>query len=247
MAQIFSARTDRRLRRLLLALPVLFIVLLALGFYQFRSSAHWGVGGTADQPIGFRHDIHVSELGLDCGFCHTGAEHEAAAGMPSASTCLVCHSQVWRGVEALRPLFTSIELDQPIEWKSLYRLPGHTRFHHGAHAASRVACAACHGDVATMVKTEKAEPMSMAWCLDWHRQVGERRQRKRIEALFSLGHTRESGSRRRPQVNPASPLFEARQEQRDSRFRGSDGSKALAAEDIAFASPRLTDCSTCHY
>src|SRR3546814_13477450 len=77
MAQIFSARTDRRLRRLLLALPVLFIVLLALGFYQFRSSAHWGVGGTADQPIGFRHDIHVSELGLDCGFCHTGAEHES--------------------------------------------------------------------------------------------------------------------------------------------------------------------------
>lgn len=181
MAQIFSARMDRLLRRLLLALPVLFVLLLGLGFYQFRSSAHWGVGKTAEQPIGFRHDIHVRELGLDCGFCHTGAERAAAAGMPSASTCLVCHSQVWRGTEALEPLFTSVELDQPIEWKSLYRLPEHTRFHHGAHAASGVDCATCHGDVATMIKTEKAEPMSMAWCLDCHLDVGKQRQQAHIQ------------------------------------------------------------------
>src|SRR3546814_14632691 len=97
-----------------------------------------------------------------------------------------------------------------------------------------------------MVKTEKAEPMSMAWCLDCHRQVGERRQRKRIEALFSLGHTSESGSRRRPQVNPASPLFEARQEQRDSRFRVRDGYQALSTEDIAFPRLRLPDFQPSH-
>jgi hypothetical protein len=206
MAQIFSARTDRRLRRLLLALPVVLVMLLGLGFYQFRSSAHWGVGKTAEQPIGFRHDIHVSELGLACGYCHTGAERSAAAGMPTASTCLGCHSQVWRGVEALQPLFTSVELNQPIEWKSLYRLPSHTRFHHGAHIASGVTCAACHGDVATMVKTKKSKPMSMAWCLSCHEPVGERRQALRIQAL--------------------------------SRDR---------LGEVAFANPRLTDCSTCHY
>lgn len=182
MAQIFSARTDRLLRRLLLALPLLLVLLLGIGFYQFRSDAHWGVGKTAEQPIGFRHDLHVRELGLDCAFCHGGAERAAAAGMPSASTCLGCHSQLWRGVDALRPLFTSVELGQPIEWKSLYRLPEHTRFHHGAHAASGVGCAACHGDVAAMVKTEKAAPMSMAWCLDCHRQVGERQQQALVRA-----------------------------------------------------------------
>jgi hypothetical protein len=207
MVQIFSARTDRRLRRLLIALPFLVVLLLGLGFYQFRSSAHWNVGKTVDQPIGFRHDIHVRELGLDCGYCHTGAERSSAAGMPTASTCLGCHSEVWRGVEALQPLFTSVELNQPIEWNSLYSLPEHTRFHHGAHVASGVTCATCHGDVATMVKTEKAEPMSMAWCLDCHQAVGERRQEARMEATAT----------------------------------------SYPAEEVAFATPRLTDCSTCHY
>ncbi len=170
------------MRQLLLGLAVVLIAGGALAFYHFRSSSYWGVGSTAEQPIRFRHDIHVSELGLDCTYCHTGATRVAAAGMPAASTCLGCHSHVWRGVEALQPLFTSVELGQPIRWKSLYRLPEHSRFHHGAHVASGVGCATCHGDVARMVKTEKAKPMSMAWCLECHRDVGEERQAALIGA-----------------------------------------------------------------
>lgn len=164
-----------------------FVVVLVAGggilFYHVRSSAYWGVGTTQDQPIGFRHDLHVGELGIGCTFCHTGAERVAAAGMPSAESCLTCHRVIWRGTEATRPLFTSVELGQPIIWKSLYRLPDHTRFHHGTHAASGIGCATCHGEVETMVETEKAEPMSMAWCLDCHRDVGERRQAQLLADL----------------------------------------------------------------
>ena len=173
MVQIFSARTDRRLRRLILFVVLLIPAAGALGFYHFRSASYWGVGSTAEQPIGFRHDLHVAGLGLDCSYCHTGAASAASAGMPTAETCLGCHSHLWRGTQALQPLFTAAELNQPIQWKSLYRLPEHTRFHHGAHAAAGISCAACHGEVAKMQKTTKEKPMSMRWCLDCHQPVGE--------------------------------------------------------------------------
>lgn len=176
MVQIFSARTDRRLRRTIVLVLVLVACTGALGYYYFRSSTYWNVGTTAEQPIGFRHDLHVRELGLDCGFCHGGATRASAAGMPSAETCLTCHSVVWRGVRALQPLYTSVELGQPIVWESLYRLPEGVHFHHGAHAAAGVTCATCHGDVGSMQKTQKHAPMSMSWCLDCHRRVGEARQ-----------------------------------------------------------------------
>lgn len=178
MAQIFSASTDRHLRRLLLLLAVLAIAAAAIGFYRIRSDSYWGVGDTVAQPIGFRHDVHAGMLGIGCAFCHQGAEQAAAAGMPSARTCLICHSRIWRGTAALQPLFTSARLGQPIVWKSLYRLPDYVRFDHGAHSASGIPCATCHGDVRRMSETVKAEPMSMAWCLDCHRAVGKERRRR---------------------------------------------------------------------
>lgn len=173
MAQIFSARTDRILRRLLVAFPLFLAFALLLGFWHVRSGSYWGVGRSEAQPIGFRHDLHVGRLGLGCLDCHAGAGREEAAAMPPASKCLECHAETWRGVDALRPLFTSVELGQPIVWRPLYRLPDHSHFHHGAHAAAGIDCAACHGDVARMVTTVKAEPMSMAWCLDCHRKAGD--------------------------------------------------------------------------
>lgn len=186
MPQIFSARTDRLLRRGLAGAVLLIAAAGGLLFYHVRSSAYWGVGSTLEQPIGFRHDIHAGELGIGCTFCHTGAERLSAAGMPSAESCLICHRSLWRGTEAIQPLLSSVELGQPIVWKSLYRLPDHTAFHHGAHSASGIDCAACHGEVATMTKTSKAEPMSMAWCLDCHRSVGEARRAGQVEARPGL-------------------------------------------------------------
>src|SRR5512142_3371885 len=46
------------------------------------------------QPIAYSHRLHAGELGLDCKFCHTGAEHSRTAGIPSASVCMDCHRVV---------------------------------------------------------------------------------------------------------------------------------------------------------
>ena len=41
-----------------------------------------------DQPIAFPHETHVKELGMDCTFCHSTVEKEAAASVPATGLCM---------------------------------------------------------------------------------------------------------------------------------------------------------------
>lgn len=169
MTQLFGRRTSTMFRLAVLGLPVLAAGLLVAGGVYFRSDAAWEVGEPAAQPIPFQHDLHVGNLGLDCRYCHSAVERSASAGMPSAQTCLTCHSEVWAELGTLEPLRTSIALNVPIPWQSVHRLPDFTVFHHGIHVQTGVACETCHGRVDRMAQTVKAETLSMAWCLDCHR------------------------------------------------------------------------------
>lgn len=169
MPQLFRPQDDTILRYVVVAL-VLFVIAAAMtGFLLVRSDSMWGVGVAAEQPMPFRHDIHVGGLGLDCRSCHVNVETEAFAGMPSAETCMTCHDQVWGGASVMEPLRASLATGRPLEWTSVHRMPDHVRFHHGAHVAAGVSCATCHGAVEEMAETVKTETMSMAWCLDCHR------------------------------------------------------------------------------
>jgi hypothetical protein len=56
----------------------------------------------------------------------------------------------------------------------VHRLPDFTVFHHGIHVQNGVACETCHGRVDQMAQTVKAETLSMAWCLDCHRDPASR-------------------------------------------------------------------------
>jgi hypothetical protein len=169
MPQLFSPRADRRLRITLTLGACALVVAVVAGFAFVRSDRAWGVGVAAPQPIPFSHAVHAGGLGLDCRYCHAGVEGAAGAGMPTAETCLGCHRGVWNVTAQFAPLETALALGQPVTWSSVHRLPDHVRFHHGAHVAAGVGCATCHGDVAGMARTVKAETMSMGWCLDCHR------------------------------------------------------------------------------
>jgi hypothetical protein len=85
-----------------------------------------------------------------------------------------CHSQVWAGASVLEPLRSSLELNQPIVWHSVHRLPDFTYFNHAAHVVKGVACETCHGRVDQMPKTVKVHTLSMGWCLDCHRDPAAR-------------------------------------------------------------------------
>ena len=49
---------------------------------------------TAVQPIAFSHAHHVTEVGVDCQFCHAYARRGPIAGIPSVQSCVGCHQVV---------------------------------------------------------------------------------------------------------------------------------------------------------
>jgi hypothetical protein len=186
MAQLFTPAATT-LFRVAIVLTCLGIVAGGVVAYVWaRSGSTWNVGKSAEQPIPFRHDLHSGSLGIDCRYCHSTVERAADAGMPSAQTCMSCHSQVWVGASVLEPVRSSFILGQPITWASVHRLPDFAYFHHAVHVTKGVACETCHGRVDRMPKTVKTQTMSMGWCLDCHRNpLPHLRPR---EAVFAMGY-----------------------------------------------------------
>ncbi len=54
------------------------------------------------QPIAFSHQLHAGELGIQCLYCHSGAEVSRTAGLPTGETCLNCHRYVTATLAAMR-------------------------------------------------------------------------------------------------------------------------------------------------
>ncbi len=134
-----------------------------------RSPFRTGVGTPVDQPVQFDHRHHVQDDGIDCRYCHESVERSASAGIPATEVCMNCHSQVWADSPLLEPVQRSYFSGQSLPWQRVYQLPDFVYFHHGIHIARGFACPACHGAVDTMPVIEQASPLTMAWCLDCHR------------------------------------------------------------------------------
>ena len=54
------------------------------------------------QPIAYSHRLHAGELGMDCTYCHSGAERSRHAGIPAAEVCMNCHRLVTAARSAVR-------------------------------------------------------------------------------------------------------------------------------------------------
>ncbi len=169
MAQIFPKNAN--------TLPVLSLVgvlfgsvaVVALVWYYF-SPEYVEVGYAPEQPVSYSHRFHVSELGLDCRYCHTNVEMSAHANVPATETCMNCHAQIQTQSLRLLPVRESWATDRPIEWVKVNFLPDYVNFNHAAHVNNGVGCETCHGRVDQMEVVYQAEPLSMGWCLECHRQ-----------------------------------------------------------------------------
>jgi hypothetical protein len=128
-------------------------------------------GHAPAQPIAFSHATHAGLYELDCQYCHAGAERSRHAGVPTASVCLNCHSQVKTDAPEIRKLTAFVQQDQPIPWEKVHRLPDFAFFSHASHVTAGLACQTCHGQVQQMVRIAQQEPMTMGWCLGCHRDV----------------------------------------------------------------------------
>lgn len=153
---------------ILAAAVIVVVALAALGV----SAAASRLNQPPEQPIAFPHSFHVSELGLDCAFCHRNAARTVEAGIPSVEQCMFCHSVVGAGNPEIEKLRTAWADQKPIQWRRVYRAPDTVRFTHEPHIRSQVACSACHGQVEKMTVARAAGPLGMAQCLACHRQRG---------------------------------------------------------------------------
>jgi len=170
LAQIFPAWTNKLPTIILIAVIALGAAATGLVWYYF-SPSYTDVGYRPVQPVQYSHKWHAGDLalGLDCRYCHTSVEVSSVAIVPPTNTCMNCHKDVLPKSEKLQPVRTSFETGMPVEWTRVHILPDYAYFNHSAHLRAGVGCASCHGSINDMVVVMQAEPLSMGWCLECHR------------------------------------------------------------------------------
>jgi hypothetical protein len=217
MAQHFSSGADTLFRAVLAGLVLLLLaglgVMLALPFTPHMTRRN----DTVEQPVQFSHAHHVGELGLDCRMCHQSVAQSRFAGMPPTHTCMTCHSQIWTEAAMLAPVRRSLAEGKPLAWKRVHRLPDYVFFDHSVHVTKGVGCSTCHGPVQSMQQVYQAEPMTMGWCLNCHRDPAP--HLRPPDQVFNMDWTPPS----------------------DQRARG----EALIRHSM-IETGHLADCSRCH-
>src|ERR1700722_1785698 len=170
MAQIFHRSTNFAARLSIFG-GVVIVGLLSFALYEIALSPWYTQQNVKrQQPVPFSHRHHAGELGIDCRYCHTSVEKSSFAGVPPTQTCMTCHSQIWTNSSMLEPVRASYRDDKSIEWTRVNALPDFVYFDHSIHVAKGVGCTTCHGPIAEMPLTYRAQTLYMSFCIDCHRQ-----------------------------------------------------------------------------
>lgn len=127
------------------------------------------VGYEPEQPVPYSHRLHAGQLGIDCRYCHANVERSFEAMVPSTQTCMGCHTLVRPESARLAPVRDSWASGDPVPWVRVHNVPDHVFFDHSVHTSAGLGCVTCHGRVDRMEVVSIAEPLSMGWCLDCHR------------------------------------------------------------------------------
>lgn len=168
MAQIFH-RSTNTISRVSIYGAVILIAILGYAVDVVNQTSYvTEVHNARPQPVPFSHKHHVGELGLDCRYCHSSVEVSSSAGMPPTQTCMACHSQIWTGAAILEPVRASYRDSTPIVWTRVNALPDFVYFNHSIHIAKGVGCTTCHGPIAEMNITWRAQSLYMRWCIECH-------------------------------------------------------------------------------
>src|SRR5512139_2698646 len=100
------------------------------GVWYYFTPEYSRVGYGPIQPVPYSHETHVSQLGLDCRYCHVGVEQSWYANIPSPSVCMNCHSQVLVNDARLAPVRDSFRSGVPVPWVQIHRTPDFAYFNH---------------------------------------------------------------------------------------------------------------------
>ena len=145
----------------------------------FEDNLRVAVGEPPDeviqQPINFPHVTHVTNLGMDCNYCHSGARKGIHAGVPPTQVCMGCHKLI---DSTNRPELEKLKAywadgnGEPIPWVKVHDLPDFVYFSHKRHVVAGLQCQECHGNVQEMPApgNKRVASLKMGWCLDCHAQ-----------------------------------------------------------------------------
>jgi hypothetical protein len=168
MSAIFPKSTDVVLRAI--ALGIVVIAGTGIGLYAYFSHPKvLDTGYTPVQPVAYSHKLHAGNLGMDCRYCHSTVERSSYAAIPATETCMNCHVRVKNQSPLLTKVRESYASGEPLPWVKVHKLPDYVYFNHSAHVTAGVSCVSCHGRIDQMVEVKQVKPLSMAWCLECHR------------------------------------------------------------------------------
>lgn len=223
MSATFPSWTTRAARIAVAVAVTGLIVTPLLAMVWVRTPMARGEDLDIKQPVPFDHRVHVTGLGIDCRFCHAGAERSAWAGLPPTEKCVSCHTQAWINSSAFAPVRQSLATGQPIQWRRVNELPDFVYFNHSIHVKKGVGCETCHGRIDQMSQVRQAKSLTMGWCVSCHVNPGP--NLRPLSAITAMGW-------RPPQVSSAS---------------GDAGKNAYMHTLVEqYQVKRLTNCSTCH-
>lgn len=225
MTRLFSRRADHRFKAVGITLAVVGLLVVS-GVTYYATPAYTRVGYKPTQPIAFSHKLHAGDLAMSCTHCHTNVESSPHANVPDTQTCLSCHGASWgnikSGAASLEPLREAERTGSPLDWVRVHKVPDYAYFNHAVHVARGVSCVDCHGQVNEMEIVSHKEPLSMAWCLDCHRNPWEKL--RPADKVLDLDWSPEND-----------PHFDAKAQAELTRF---------LKEDVGIKPPQ--DCSACH-
>lgn len=168
MANIFPKYFNKVPKNVAVALTVLVVALTGACTYYFTPK-YSRVGYQPIQPVAFEHSLHVTQLGLDCRYCHTYVDKSEHSNVPTTSTCMNCHSQVLTDSPALALVRESYESGEPIPWVRIHKTPDYVYFNHAVHVNRGISCVECHGKVNEMDIVHHEKSFTMLFCLECHR------------------------------------------------------------------------------
>ena len=168
MSKLFPKSANKLPLQIAIYLVVLGSIATAAVTY-YMTPKYTRVGYAPVQPVPFSHAQHVQEVGLDCRYCHSNVEKSGHSNVPTAQTCMNCHSQIKATSPLLAPIRESYEKGTPVRWVWVHHTPDFAFFNHSVHVNRGVSCVECHGKINEMDVVTHMQPLSMSFCLDCHR------------------------------------------------------------------------------
>jgi len=217
MSDIFPKWTNKLPLQIILGAALVGTV-GTLGVNYYFTPKYTRAGYQPIQPVNFPHSVHADQLGIDCRYCHYGVEKSWYSNIPGAVTCMNCHNQVLAADPRLALVRESAATGKPIEWVQIHKTPDYVYFNHSVHVNRGISCVHCHGQVNKMDEVKHAQPFSMSFCLDCHRDPAAK-------------------------IRPQSEVFNLNWDPKSVGFTPENQGRKMV-HDMKVES--LQNCSTCH-